>query len=172
MEVVDSTLVRHLLAQQLTTFFVPALDNIHPRSCPSAGVKACTYARWFQQPISARIKAPLLHLALPPSTLRLSFRILSGCSGLPIDTGRRRRPFPIPRAQRFCLKCASQSVCDELYVTVECTALAPIRAQFSTLFRLHNSCSDSCGRRTHMRGPCLWLVACGIWTLQIRSILS
>jgi hypothetical protein len=113
MEVVDSTLVRHLLAQQLAPFFVPTLDNIHPRSCPSAGVIACTYARWFQQPISARNKASLLHLALPPGTLRLVFRFRSGCSGFPIDTGRRRHPFPIPRAQRFCLKCASQSVCDE-----------------------------------------------------------
>jgi hypothetical protein len=54
MEVVDSTLVRHLLAQQLAASFVPTLDNTHPRSCPSAGVIACTYARWFQQLISAR----------------------------------------------------------------------------------------------------------------------
>jgi hypothetical protein len=61
MEVVDSTLVRHLLAQQLAAFFVPTLENIHPRSCPSAGVIACTYARWFQQPIKARNKASLLH---------------------------------------------------------------------------------------------------------------
>jgi hypothetical protein len=44
MEVVESTLVRHLLAQQLAAFFVPTPDNIHPRSCPSAGVIACTYA--------------------------------------------------------------------------------------------------------------------------------
>jgi hypothetical protein len=97
-------------------------------------VIACTYARWFQQPVSARNRASLLHLALPPSTLRLFFRIRSGCSGLPIDTGRRRRPFPIPRAQRFCLICASQLVCDEFHVKFECTALAPIREQFSALF--------------------------------------
>jgi hypothetical protein len=73
MEVVDSTLVRHLLAQQLAAVFVPTLDNNHPRSCPSAGVIACAYARWFQQPISARNKASLLYLALPPGTLRLVF---------------------------------------------------------------------------------------------------
>jgi hypothetical protein len=122
------------LAQQLAAFFVYTPDNIHSRSCPSAGVIACTYARWFQQPMSARNRGPLLHLALPPSTLRLFFRFRSGCSGLPIDTGRRRRPFPIPRAQRFCLKCASQLVYDEFYVIFECTALAPIREQFSALF--------------------------------------
>jgi hypothetical protein len=87
--------------------------------------------------MSARNKAPLLHLALPPGTLRIFFRFRSGCSGLPMDTGRRRRPFPIPRAQRFCLKCASQSVCDEYYVIFERTALAPIRAQFSALFTTH-----------------------------------
>jgi hypothetical protein len=48
MEVVDSTPVRHLRAQQLAALFVPTPDNIHPRSCPSVGVVACTYARWFQ----------------------------------------------------------------------------------------------------------------------------
>jgi hypothetical protein len=137
MEIVDSTLVRHLLAQQLAAFFVPTSDNVHPRLCPSAGVIACTYARWFQQPMSARNRAPLLQLALPPSTLRLFllfFRFRSGCSGLPIDTGRRRRPFPFPRDQRFCLKCASHLFCDEFHVILECTALAPIRDQFSALF--------------------------------------
>jgi hypothetical protein len=51
-----------------------------------------------------------------------------------IDTGRRRLPFPIPRAQRFCLQCASQLVCDEIHVIFECTALPPIREQFSALF--------------------------------------
>jgi hypothetical protein len=134
MEVVDSTLVHHLLAQQLAAFFVPTPDNIHPRLCPSASVIACTYARWFQQPVSARNRAPLLHLPLPPSTLRLFFRFRSGCSGLPINTGRRWRPFPIPWAQRFCLKCASQLVCDEFHVVFECTAFALIREQFSALF--------------------------------------
>jgi hypothetical protein len=133
MEVVDSTLVRHLLAQQLAAFFVPTPENIHPRSCPSAGVIACTYARWFQQPMPARNRAPLFHLAFPPSTLRLFFRFRSGCSGLSIDTGRRRRLFPIPRAQHFCLKCASQLVCDQFHVISECTALAHIREQISAL---------------------------------------
>jgi hypothetical protein len=96
MKIVDTTLVRHLLAQQLAAIFVPTPDNIHPGSCPSAGVIACTYARWFQQAMSARDRAPVLHLALPPSTPRLFFQFLLGCSDLPIDTGRRRRPFPIP----------------------------------------------------------------------------
>jgi hypothetical protein len=84
--------------------------------------------------VSARNRDPLLHLALPPSILRLFFRFRLGCSGPPIDTGRRRCPFPIPRAQSFCLKCAAQSVCDEFHVILECTALAPIREQFSALF--------------------------------------
>jgi hypothetical protein len=86
--------------------------------------------------MSARNRVPLLHLALPPSTLHLFFRFRSGCRGLPIDTGSRRRPFPIPRAKRFCLKYASQLDCDEFHVIFECTALAPIREQFSALFTL------------------------------------
>ncbi len=134
MEVVDPSLVRHLLAERQTTSFVPMPENSNPRTCPSQGVIVCTYARWFQQPTWARNRAPLTSLSLPPDTLRLFLRFRSGCSGLPIDTGRHRRPFPIPRAQRFCAKCASQSVGDEFHVIFECPALAALRVQFSALF--------------------------------------
>ncbi len=131
MEFVDPSLVRHLLTQKLTDFFVPTPDNVDPRSCPSQGVIACTYARWFQRPTWAHPRIPLLHLPLPPRTLRMFLRFRSGCSGLPIDTGRHQR---IPRAQRLCVKCSLQSVCDEYHVIFECPALVPLRAQFSALF--------------------------------------
>jgi hypothetical protein len=92
-----------------------------------------TRARWFQQPMSARNRAPCFTWRFR----RVSFVFSSeGSSCLSIDTGRRRRPFPIPRAQHLCLKCASQLVCDDFHVIFECTALAPIRDQFSALFTL------------------------------------
>jgi hypothetical protein len=134
MDPVDPHLVRHLLAQQQSKFFVPTDDNPDPRTCPSQGVIVCTYARWFQQPTWARNRIPPVRLSLPPKSLRLFLRFRSGCSGLPVDTGRRRRPTPIPRAQRFCLKCDMQSVCDEYHMVFECSALAPLREQFSALF--------------------------------------
>jgi len=109
-------------------------ESSNPRTCPSQGVIVCTYARWFQQPTWARNRAPLTSLSLPPDTLRLFLRFRSGCSGLPIDTGRHRRPFPIPRAQRFCAKCASQSIGDKFHVIFECPALDALRVQFSALF--------------------------------------
>jgi hypothetical protein len=58
MEVVDSTLVLHLLAQRLAAIYVPTPDNIHPRSCLSAGVVACIYARWFSSPYRLDIGLP------------------------------------------------------------------------------------------------------------------
>jgi len=59
---------------------------------------------------------------------------VAGCSGLPIDTGRHTRFYPTPRAQRRCLKCTAPSVCDEYHLVFECSALAPLRVQFSSLF--------------------------------------
>jgi hypothetical protein len=40
------------------------------------------------------------------------------------------------------------------------------KAHFCTKQRNTNKCAE------HMRWPCLWLVACGIWTLRTQSILS
>lgn len=131
---VDSLAIRHLLAVRHHSFFVPTADNLDPRTCPSQGAIVCTYARWFQKPSWARRLPPLISLPLPAASLRLFFRFRAGCSGLPIDTGRRTRPNPTPRAQRYCLKCASQSVCDEFHVVFECPALAPLRGEFYKLF--------------------------------------
>ena len=131
---VDPLVIRRLQTERRSRmFFTSTAENLDPRTCPSQGVIACTYARWFQRPSWARIETPFIRLSLPPSTHRRFFRFRAGCSGLPIDTGRHRRP-PIPRAQRHCPKCHSQSVCDEYHVIFECPALVPLRVQFSSLF--------------------------------------
>jgi hypothetical protein len=104
MEVVDCTLVRHLLAQQLTAFFVPTPDNIHSRSCPSAGVIACTNARWFQQPISARNKAPLFSLSASAGYSSSFLPISSGVQWSPHRYWPPSASFPYPSGSAFlCL---------------------------------------------------------------------
>jgi hypothetical protein len=128
---VDPMAICRLFSEQRSSIFTPTADNLDPRTCPSQGVIVCTYARWFQRPNWAHVTTPLIHLPLPPKILRLFFRFRAGCSGLPIDIGRRSR---IPRAQRYCLKCASQSVCDEYHLIFECPALVPLRVQFSSIF--------------------------------------
>jgi len=88
-------------------------------------------------------------------------------SGLPIDTGRHTRPYPTPRVQRRCLKCTAPSVCDEYHLVFECSALAPLRVQFSSLFtpatqeyvELHVAerylCRcPICGARARVHGSC------------------
>jgi hypothetical protein len=134
MAVIDPVAIRRLLSERRSSVFTPTPDNLDPRTCPSQGVIVCTYARWFQKPPWAIVRTPPLHLPLPPKILRLFFRFRAGCSGLPIDTGRHTRPYPTPRAQRRCLKCTAPSVCDEYHLVFECSALAPHRVQFSSLF--------------------------------------
>jgi exonuclease III len=128
---VDLDLVRHLLGGQLTSVFTPSPDNICPRTCPSKGVISCTYARWFQRPLRRCSRPHLIHLTLPADIHRLFFRFRSGCSGLPIDTGRHTG---VPRAQRLCVRCNSSTVCDEYHLVFECPYLQPLRDDFSALF--------------------------------------
>lgn len=135
-----TTAIRRLLSERRSSVFVPTDDNLDPRTCPSQGVILCTYARWFQRPYGARARVPPLHLSLPPKMLRLFIRFRSGCSGLPIDTGRHARPISTPRQQRYCRKCAPQTVCDEYHLIFECPALAPLRTQFSSLFTPATQC--------------------------------
>ena len=134
MPCVDPSVIRSLQLEHCNRrIFVSTIENLDPRTCPSQGVIACTYARLFQRPTWARVKVPFIHLSLPPEAHRLFLRFRAGCSGLPIDTGRHRGPV-IPRAQRRCLRCPSQSVCDEFHMIFECPALVPLRVQFSALF--------------------------------------
>jgi len=125
--------IRRLLSERRTSIFTPTPDNLDPRTCPSQGVIVCTFALWFQRPPWAIVRTPPLHLPSPPIML-LFIRFRARCSSLPIDIGRRTRPYPTPRAQRRCLKCTAPSVCDEYHLGFECSALAPLRVQFSSLF--------------------------------------
>jgi len=128
---VDMDLVRHLLSERLKASFVASPADLCPRVYPSSGVVSYTYARWFQRPLVRCSRPPLIHLPLPAGAHRIFFRFRAGCSGLPIDTGRRLK---VPRAQRVCVHCQSAAVCDELHLVFECPVLQPLREEFSALF--------------------------------------
>jgi hypothetical protein len=85
-EVVDSALVRHLLAHRLAASSVPLPDTIDPRSCPF--LRAYDFSNPHEPVTGHPLTRGPLRLRLPPNTLRLSFeefRCRSGCSGLLID---------------------------------------------------------------------------------------
>jgi hypothetical protein len=126
-------------------------------------------------PMSAGNWGPLLHspLALPPSTLRLFFRFLWGAVVSPsILAAVGVLSLSLGLSVSVGSSPPSWSVMSFMpYMSAQHDLPFGISPRLC-LRRLHSPCSDSCGRRTHMRWPCLWLVACGIWTLQTHSILS
>ena len=105
-----------------------------PRSCQSAGVKRCTYLCWFMRPSNFRIKQSYLALPMNGEDMRQLIRFRCGSHRLPIEQGRMHR---IPRAQRVCSLCTAGTVCDELHVVFECTAVTHLRLQFAFLFTHH-----------------------------------
>ena len=98
-----------------------------PRTCPSAGVRLCTYLQWFQRPHGCR--ADVLRLPLPRKTLVCLLRLRTGCHSLPNITGAWEG---VPRSQRLCPLCGS-AYADERHALLECPALAPVREEFPLL---------------------------------------
>ena len=124
--------VQCLLMQSLNKPFTPALQSIVPRQLFTPGIVLCTYFHWFRPPARKFASCSPISLPLPAKLVRTFLRFRSGCSGLPIDTGRVTR---IPRAARVCLACLSGSLCDEQHLVFECPALASLRHQYTCLFR-------------------------------------
>jgi hypothetical protein len=132
----------------------------HPRTCPSKGVISCTYARWFQRPLRRCSRPHLIHLTLPADIHRLFFRFRSGCSGLPIDTGRHTG---VPRASGY-----AYVAIPPLYVMSITSFLSALTSSLCGMISLHCSpqtlqlwCS-LCGRRTviYMLWQLMLLAAC------------
>ena len=124
--------VQCLLMQSLNKPFTPALQSIVPRQLFTPGIVLCTYFHWFRPPARKFASCSPISLPLPAKLVRTFLRFRSGCSGLPIDTGRVTR---IPRAARVCLACLSGSLCDEQHLVFDCPALASLRHQYTCLFR-------------------------------------
>ena len=104
-----------------------------PRVAPYSGVILNTYLHWFCKPIWACSLAPPVAVPLSAKTVCSFIRFRSGCSGLPVDTGRWAEP-RVPRSQRVCQLCHSGQVCDEKHVVFECSMLAGLRDKYRRLF--------------------------------------
>ena len=100
-----------------------------PRTCATQGARLCTYERWFT-PFTPR---SCLKIPVSAKTLRLFLRFRTGCHNLPVDHG--RRGTRVPRLQRFCQLCNTQTIGDERHLVFECPALGDLRTRYATLFR-------------------------------------
>ena len=102
---------------------------LDPRTAPSAGVRLCTYHRWFSRPEG---KSSVTYWDVPISNRRLHriFRFRMGAHHLPVQMGRHLRQ---PRSMRVCHMCHSGALCDERHVLLECPALGDLRSQYAPL---------------------------------------
>ena len=111
---------------------VPLIESNSSRDQgPQPDRQIVTYFHWFRPPARRFASYSPIFLPLPAKLVRAFLRFRSGCSGLPIDTGRSRR---VPRAARVCLACSVSSLCDEEHLVFECPALTSLRLQYAPLF--------------------------------------
>lgn len=133
----DISQIPCLFSAQIERAFLPSMVACeNPRNFPSDGIILCTYLQWFRRPRPPTVVLSAcdpIHLRLPAKLVRLFLRFRSGCSGLPVDVGRAAR---IPRNQRHCLLCTSESLCDERHLIFECSALSDLRVKYRQLFTL------------------------------------
>ena len=100
-----------------------------PRLAPSAGVKLCTYHRWFERPQNAACPS---YWESPMGNAKLHWilRFRMGSHHLPVEEGRH---FNLPRASRVCNLCNTAALGDERHMLLECPALAGLRLHLSSL---------------------------------------
>ena len=118
---------------------LPALYNIDslvdPRTCPSSGVKLCTYISWFA---GSSWKAYHRHITatnIPKGAHRTYMRFRLGFADTEVTNGRSiATQSRIPRAQRLCRCCNNSQVEDELHLVFECPAYTHIRERYSDIF--------------------------------------
>ena len=117
-----------------------------PRPAPSRGVVSCTCHQWFHA-FSKRRR----NCHQPASGRRmhafLSYRL--GCHALPIVAGCFAGGQHADRAHRVCSHCDGEPIGGELHMVLECSALQPLRQQYSSLFASDSDTMRSLlGRRT------------------------
>ena len=108
------------------------------------GRKMVTYAQWMAAPWEAGRKPPMhpyLSCALPKNVWRNVARFRTSSHHLSIETGRWRRPLPIPVCERLCGNCEANVAQDERHVLLECSdpRLCGIRMRYPALFEM---CED------------------------------
>ena len=125
-------LQEHFMRDRLASFDSLPQD---PRLAPSAGVKLCTYHRWFGRPQNAACPS-YWESPMGNAKLHRILRFRMGSHHLPIEEGRH---FNQPRASRVCNLCNTAALGDERHMLLECPALAGLRLHFSSLLM---SCSS------------------------------
>ena len=124
---IDINLLQELfLRDRLASFDSLPQD---PRLAPSAGVKLCTYHRWFGRPQNAACPS-YWESPMGNAKLHRILRFRMGFHHLPVEEGRH---FNLPRASRVCNLCNTDALGDERHMLLECPALAALRLQFSSL---------------------------------------
>ena len=131
MDMIDITALRHHIVQQRDSVW-GGLD-ICPRTCPSTLSRCCTYARWFARPSNVRA-CSLLDIPVSAACMRSLLRFRMGCHHLPRDEGSWARP-QVPRLERTCRLCATNTLGDEKHLVFECPELECFRQQWSHLFQ-------------------------------------
>ena len=119
-------LQEHFMRDRLASFDSLPQD---PRLAPSAGVKLCTYHRWFGRPQNAACPS-YWESPMGNAKLHRILRFRMGSHHLPVEEGRH---FNLPRASRVCNLCNTDALGDERHMLLECPALAALRLQFSSL---------------------------------------
>ena len=138
---------RHLAAQS-----VP----LDPRLCPHHGVKLCTYHRWFSRP-TGQACPTYWDVPIGIAKLHRIFRFRMGSHLLPIEQGRH---INLPRNRRVCRLCRTGALGDERHMLLECSALADLRQQYSTLI---SGCSGVMAKLVWARDQPLvskYIIAC------------
>ncbi len=102
--------------------------EICPRTAASAGVKLCTYLRWFAPPPGRGL---VLHIPVRAEQMNKFIRFRLGCHDLPVEVGRYAG---VPRHSRLCLRCTLGAVGEEKHMVFECPAVAALRVQYAHLF--------------------------------------
>ena len=114
---------------------LPSLYNmdslVHLRTCPSSGVKLCTYISWFA---GSSWKAYHRHITatnIPKGAHRTYMRFRLGCADTEVNNGRFiTTQCRIPQAQRLCRCCNNSQVEDDLHLVLECPAYTHIRERY------------------------------------------
>ena len=131
MDMIDvGALKQHLARQQSAAW--DGLD-VSPRTCPSPKSRHCTYLRWFARP-SGKSARTLLDIPVSATCMKGLLRFRMGVHRLPRDEGAWVRPH-IPRLERICQLCATNTVGDERHLVFECQGLQCFREKWSHLFQ-------------------------------------
>ena len=126
--IVDLSQVLLLLEHQDNLLWSNLSPN--PHTAPKLHAKLCTYHNWFR-PLSST--NPFSHLPVSGKRMKRFLRFRLSCHSLPIETGRRVKPF-FSHHCRFFTHCTASVGGDEKNFMFKCEYLQAVRAKYYFLF--------------------------------------